>query len=108
VTAISEVKGHNLKAKLSWQVDNARCQVAATACVKGFQALRVEARAPSRGVIVDGVVSIRLGNVLIYLEDRDAMDSLVLAVNRAVEIQDRAFGPDLPPKMFAPKYPNAA
>lgn len=101
-TTVPEIRGHNMKSRLSWQVDNSRCQVAATACLSGWLPVRVEARAPSHGVTVDGIVSIRLANVLLYLENKEALDSVVLAVKRAVEVQSRAFGPELPARPTEP------
>lgn len=74
-----------------------RCQVAAQAKVRGFQELRVAAQSPQASGNGRGFISVRVGQVLLYLEDRDAMHSWVAAIQRAIELQDNAYGVELPP-----------
>lgn len=74
-----------------------RCQVAVQAKVQGFQELRVTAQGPQATGTGRGFISVRVGQVLLYLEDRDAMHSWVAAIQRAIELQDNAYGVELPP-----------
>ncbi len=52
------------------------------------------AEATGRG---HGHVCPRVGRVLIYLEDRDALRAWRSAIDQAVGLADAAFGPVLPP-----------
>ena len=84
----------------------ARCQIAVQALVRGYQDLRVtgqSAQASGRG---HGVVTVRVGLVLLELHDREAMYSWVAAIQRAIEVQDAAFGPELPPSRVGPRRPE--
>ena len=73
-----------------------RCQIAAKAVMAGPQDYRVyggNAQATGRG---HGVITIRVGRVLIYLEDREALLSWTRAIEKAKELDKGAFGPEIP------------
>lgn len=69
-----------------------RCLLAVQAAVQGFQELRVTAQGPPATGTGRAVISVRVGLVLHYLEDRDAMHSWVAATQRAIELRDYAYG----------------
>ncbi len=82
-----------------------RCAVAAQAVMCGPQDTRVSAmtaEATGRGY---GHVCLRVGRVLIYLEDREALRSWRTAVDQAVGLADAAFGQELPPAHYEPRTP---
>jgi hypothetical protein len=75
----------------------ARCQVAAQVVMAGHQDYRVtagNAQVTGRG---HGVITLRVGRVLIYLEDREAFESWTRAVREATSLLEGAFGPEMPP-----------
>ncbi len=85
-----------------------RCAVAAQAVMCGSQDTRVTAmtaEATGRGY---GHVCLRVGRVLIYLEDRDALREWRSAVDQAVGLADAVFGPVLPPARYEPRTPPRA
>ena len=49
------------------------------------------------------MISIRVGRVLVYLEDRDALNSWIAAIQRAVELQDTAYGPQQKIDRYQPR-----
>jgi len=55
------------------------------------------AQATGRG---HGVISIRVGRVLIYLEDWEALLSWTRAIEQAKELDEGAFGREMPPSRF--------
>lgn len=69
--------------------------LAVQAKVRGYQDLRVTGQNAQVTGTGHGVIAIRVGQVLLYLEDRQALFSWVVAIQRAIELQDRAFGPEL-------------
>lgn len=74
----------------------ARCDLAAQAVMAGPQDMRVtamSAKAAGRGW---GHICIRVGRCLIYLEDRDALEAWIAAIQQAIDLQDGAFGSDEP------------
>lgn len=77
-----------------------RCQIASQAVMAGPQDYRVHAgnaQATGRGY---GVISIRVGRVLIYLEDREALLSWTRALEKAKELDEGAFGPEMPELVY--------
>ena len=72
-----------------------RCLLAVQAKVRGYQDLRVTGENGQVTGTGNGVIALRVGHVLLYLEDRKALLSWVVAVQRALELQDRAYGPEL-------------
>jgi len=70
-----------------------KCSIAATVSMAGRQEVQVRgvtAMASPRGF---GHVAIRVGRVLLYVEDRDALEALQEAVRRAVEVAEPVFEP---------------
>ena len=79
---------------------NPRCEIAAQAVMAVPQDYRVHggnAQATGRG---HGVISIRVGRVLIYLEDREALLSWSRALEQAKALDEGAFGPEMPPVRY--------
>ena len=81
---------------------DARCRVAVQAVMEGMQEIRVQACTPLAGP-GHGQIAIRLGRVLIYLNDREALDSLLDAWQQAAGLGDKAFGVVLPPASYKPR-----
>lgn len=72
-----------------------RCRVAVQAVVEGMQEVRVQAVTPLAGP-GHGQIAVRVGRILIYINDREGLDSFLDAWQRAAELGDKAFGPVLP------------
>jgi len=49
-----------------------------------------------------GHIAVRVGRVLLYLEDRDALQAWTTAIGKAADLADAAFGPDLPASRYQP------
>ena len=47
-----------------------------------------------------GYIAVRVGRVLVYLEDRDALQAWTTAIGKAADLADLAFGPDLPKSRY--------
>ena len=88
---VAAVKVHNRLA-----ANQGRCQLAVQAKVRGYQDLRVTGQNAQVTGSGQGLIAIRVGQVLLYLEDRQALFSWVAAIQRAIELQDRAYGPEMP------------
>ncbi len=79
-----------------------RMQVATQAVFAGPQEHRVSAataEASGRGY---GHIAVRVGRILVYLEDRDALQAWTTAIGKAADLADQAFGPDLPASRYQP------
>ena len=73
--------------------DQWRCDVAAQAVLRGIQDVSVTAVsfvASGNGV---GRIAVRVGRVLVYVEDRDSLNASLAAWARAAELAESAFGP---------------
>lgn len=79
-----------------------RCRVAVQAVMEGMQEVRVQAATPLAGP-GHGQIAVRVGRLLIYLNDREALDSFLGAWQQAAWHADRAFGPVLPPPSRKPR-----
>lgn len=79
-----------------------RCDVISQCVLGGDIDFRVQAMSPVVGP-GPGTISIRLGRVVLVLEDRDALEVLRTAVVQAVALVDRAFGPEMPPPAYKPR-----
>lgn len=79
-----------------------RCDLITQAVLGGDIDFRVQAMSPVVGP-GPGTISIRLGRVVLVIEDRDALGVLTSACGQAVRLADRAFGPDLPPPVYKPR-----
>ena len=73
-----------------------RFELAAQAMVAGSQDTHVQAIAPLSGP-GRGQIGVRVGRILIYVANREALASFVDAWAQAEALADRAFGPELPP-----------
>ena len=80
-----------------------RSSIAAQAVMAGPQDLRVRAATPSATGLGHGYVVLRVGRLLVYLEDRDALDTWREALRQAIELSDEAYGPELPPPSYRPR-----
>ena len=50
-----------------------------------------------------GQIGVRVGRVLVYVANREALASFVDAWNEAAELADQAFGPEMPPPVYKPR-----
>lgn len=72
-----------------------RCRVAVQAVTEGLQDVRVQAATPLAGP-GHGQIAVRVGRVLVYVNDREALESFLDARTQAEGLADKAFGP-VPP-----------
>jgi hypothetical protein len=73
-----------------------RFQVAAQALVAGVQDIHVQAITPLSGP-GKGQIGVRVGRLLVYVADKEALQSFLDAWRQAEALADKAFGPELPP-----------
>lgn len=85
------------------KVPDPRSSVAAQAVFAGPQDMRVSAMTPEVTGRGYGVLSIRVGRVLIYLEDRRALDDWLAAVHEAEALSEAVFGPVMPEPSYRPR-----
>jgi len=76
----------------STRINDNQFRVAAQAIVEGMQDINVMAATPSAGP-GHGQIAVRVGRLLVYVNDRDAMDSFLDAWRRAEALADQVFGP---------------
>ncbi len=84
------------------QVPEPRCSLAVQAVMAGPQEVRVTgttAQASGRGY---GHLCLRVGRILIYLEDRDSLRAWQHALQQAENLADAALGPELPEWRYRP------
>jgi hypothetical protein len=67
-------------------------RIAVQLVLAGLQDCRVLAHSASASGFAHGTIAIRIGRTLLYVEDRDALLSLVAVVQEAVALEDQAFG----------------
>ncbi len=79
-----------------------RCRLAVQAVVEGMQEVRVQAVTPLAGP-GHGQIALRVGRILIYVNDREALDSFLDAWQQAADLADKAFGVPLPSPKYAPR-----
>ena len=77
-------------------------EVAAQAIVTGPQDTTVQATQPLVGTS-HGQIAVRVGRVLVYVVDREALESFASAWREAETLADQAFGPTLPPPTYRPR-----
>jgi hypothetical protein len=82
--------------------DDYGCRVAAQAVMQGTQDVRVQALTPPAGP-GHGQIAVRVGRVLVYVNDREALNSFLDAWREAAELADKAFGVVLPPPAYKPR-----
>ncbi len=80
-----------------------RMQVATQAIFAGPQEHRVCAMTPQATGRGYGHIAVRVGRVLVYLEDRDALQAWTTAIGKAADLAEAAFGPDLPAARYQPR-----
>lgn len=69
------------------------CDVIASATLRGDQDRRVQGVTAVASRTGTAHIALRVGRVLVYLEDRDALDALRHAVHSAEGLADEVFGP---------------
>ena len=69
------------------------CQVVTQARFAGLQELSVTGVAGNASSIHKPYVSIRVGRILIYVENREALVTWTEALRRALDLADGVFGP---------------
>lgn len=74
-----------------------RCSVATRAVMAGPQSVRVTAMTPQATGRSWGHLCLRVGRVLICLDDRDSLGAWQEALRQAEEMVDAALGPVMPP-----------
>ncbi len=77
-----------------------RMVVASQAIFAGPQDISVRAMTPQASGRGYGHLCLRVGRVLVYLEDRDALAAWRAALEHAEVLADAAFGPELPPARY--------
>jgi hypothetical protein len=87
---------------ISKRINDDQFRVAAQALVTGEQDIRVEAATPLVGP-GHGQIAVRVGRLLVYVNDCAALDSFLDAWTRAEELADRAFGPVPGPQVYRPR-----
>lgn len=76
-----------------------RCRIAVQAVVEGMQEVRVQAATPLAGP-GHGQIAVRVGRILIYINDKEALDSFQDAWAQAAFLADKAFGVARPSPMY--------
>lgn len=69
-----------------------RCQVASQALAAGSQEVAVRVLPPLSGP-QQGQIAVRVGRILIYVANREALESFLDAWSQAERLADDAFGP---------------
>jgi len=70
--------------------------------MEGTQDVRVQALTPLAGP-GHGQIAVRVGRVLVYINDREALNSFLDAWQEAADLADKAFGVVLPPPAYKPR-----
>ena len=84
-------------------IDEATVVVASQAIFAGPQDISVRAMTPQASGRGYGHLCLRVGRVLVDLEDRDALAAWHAALEQAEVLADAAFGPELPPAPYEPR-----
>lgn len=79
-----------------------RFEVAAQVIVGGPQEQKVQALQPLSGTET-GQIAVRVGRLLIYVTDREALHAFSEAWREAEALADQAFGSVLPPPTYRPR-----
>ena len=80
-----------------------RMVFASQAIFAGPQDITVRAMTPQASGRGYGHLCLRVGRVLVYLEDRDALAAWHAALEQAEVLAGAAFGPELPPAVYEPR-----
>jgi len=81
-----------------------RFEVASQAMVAGTQDVHVQTIVPLSGP-GKGQIGVRVGRILIYVGNKEALASFVDAWAQAEALADKAFGPELPPPRIGEGQP---
>jgi len=81
-----------------------RFEVASQVMAAGTQDVFVQAIAPLSGP-GNGQIGVRVGRLLVYVANREALASFVDAWAQAEALADKAFGPELPPPQIGKRHP---
>src|SRR5665811_1532991 len=76
-----------------------RFDVASQVMAAGAQDVHVQVIVPLSGP-GKGQIGIRVGRLLVYVANREALASFLEAWGQAVALADKAFGPELPPPLI--------
>lgn len=79
-----------------------RFEVASQVLAAGTQDTAVRVVTPLSGPH-RGQIGVRVGRILAYVANREALASLVSAWNEAAALADEAFGPEMPPPVYKPR-----
>lgn len=79
-----------------------RFEVASQVLAAGTQDSAVRVITPLSGPH-RGQIAVRVGRVLIYVANREALASFVDAWTEAAGLADQAFGPEMPPAVYKPR-----
>ena len=82
--------------KHSKRINDHQFRVAAQAMVTGMQDIQVQAATPLAGP-GHGQIAVRVGRLLVYDNDRGALESFIDAWSKAAALADKAFGVVTPP-----------
>ncbi len=77
-----------------WVRPQPRMQVATQAIFAGPQEHRVSAMTAAASGRGYGHIAVRVGRILLYLVDRDALQAWTMAIGKAAVLADQAFGPE--------------
>ena len=79
-----------------------RFDVASQVIAAGTQDTSVRVVSPLSGP-GQGQIGVRVGRILVYVANREALASFVAAWTEAATRADEAFGPELPPPSYRPR-----
>jgi hypothetical protein len=82
-----------------------RFEVASQVMAAGTQDVFVQPIVPLSGP-GQGQIGVRVGRILVYVANREALASFVDAWREAEALADKAFGPELPPPRIGPCQPQ--
>ncbi len=88
------------------QLPEPRCSLAVQAVMAGLQEVRVTGTTPQASGRGYGHLCLRVGRILIYLEDPDSLLAWQEALRQAEDLADAALGPVLPPPRYEPRTPT--
>lgn len=79
-----------------------RFEVSSQVLAAGTQDTVVRVLAPLSGPH-KGQIGVRVGRMLVYVANREALASFVDAWDQAAGLADQAFGPEMPPPVYKPR-----
>ena len=82
--------------------DGYDCRIAIQAVMTGTQDYRVQGVTPLAGP-GHGQIAVRVGRLLVYVNNREALNSFLEAWQEAADLADKAFGVVLPSAPYRPR-----